>query len=117
MTTTKGKSAQITTSQSIKAGDIAIFIRGLNVGKLVHVDRQFTDDEVIDGTTFTKSPTGYKAWVVTSLGGPLKCRHVSGGIDPKAYLTAPFEEIMLRPIRPGRGKDQSLTWTGEGVPA
>lgn len=100
-------------STSCKPGDIAIFIAGRNLGKLVHIDRTFIGEEVIGGTLFCKTPNAYQAWVVTSLGGPLVSRFIDGPVNPKPNQTAPFDENMLRPLRNPRGADQTMRWSGK----
>jgi hypothetical protein len=89
-----------------RPGDIAVFICGKNLGKLVHVDRAFIGEEEISGTLFRKTTTG-PSWVVTSLGGLLFNLMEDGGTT-KGQLVAPFNGQALRPIRNKKGKDQSL---------
>lgn len=91
-----------------KPGDIAIFVSGPNLGKLVHVDRAFIGDEEFAGTLFRKTMPG-PAWVVTSLGGPLFNFMSDDTIDPQARTTAPFNERRLRPLRDPKGADQAMS--------
>lgn len=97
-------------STRCKPGDIAVFISGLNLGKLVHIDRAFAGEETIDGTHYVKTGSGSFAWVVTSLGGPLVSRFVSRAIDPKPRMVSVFNANCLRPLRNPRGTDQTLRW-------
>lgn len=90
-----------------KPGDIAIFIRGQNLGKLVHIDRAFIGIEAIGGTIFCKTMPG-PAWVVTSLGGPLFNLMMDDTINPNSHTTAPFNERCLRPIGNPKGEDQTM---------
>ena len=108
--------AKTSLSQRIKPGDLAIFIGRLNAGNLVYVERAFTGEEVIGGTRFCKSGDHPRAWVVRSLGAPLISRHLDGDINPKHHQVAPFNEDCLRPLRPGRGKDQTLRWAAKRHP-
>ena len=103
-------------SQRIKPGDLAIFIHGLNSGKLVHVERAFTGDEVIGGSRFCKTGGYPRAWVVRSLGAPLISRFVDGDINPKHNQVAVFNEDCMRPLRPRRGEDQTLQWSEKHTP-
>ena len=95
-----------------KPGDIAVFISGPNLGKLVHVDRAFIGDEEFDGTLFCKTMPG-PAWVVTSLGGPLFNFMSDDTLGPKGRTTAPFNERRLRPLRNPKGDDQTMRWSAK----
>lgn len=108
--------AKTSPSQHIKPGDLAIFICGPNIGKLVHVERAFFGDEVIEGAHFCKTPGHPRAWVVRSLGTPLISKFVDGEINPKHHQVAAFNEDALRPLRPGRGEDQTLQWAAKRTP-
>lgn len=93
-------------------GDIAVFISGPNLGKLVHVDRPFVGIEDIGGTIFCKTMPG-PSWVVTSLGGPLFNFMTDDTINPKGHITAPFNELRLRRLRNPKGDDQTLIWSAK----
>lgn len=89
-------------------GDIAIFVCGQNLGKLVHIDRAFIGEEDIGGTLFRKMGEG-PSWVVTSLGGLLfNLMADDDATYPKGHFTAPFNERALRPLRNPKGEDQAL---------
>jgi hypothetical protein len=105
--------AKASLSPRIQPGDLAIFVGGLNLGKLVHVERAFAGEEVISGTHFCKTPGASRAWVVRSLGAPLVSKFTDGRINPKRHLVAAFDEDALRSLRPRRGTDQTLRWAAK----
>ena len=100
-------------STRCKPGDIAIFISGLNTGKLCLIERLCAEVENIDGHVFHKTPNVHIAWVVSSLGGPLQSLYLAGGIDPQTRMVAAFDENVLRPLRKPRGADQTMLWNAK----
>ena len=96
-----------------RPGDTAVVISGLNLGKIVQVERLYTNSkEVISGSTWVDAPGKCgPAWVVHSLSGPLFAHRTDGG-EPHLglHMTRVMSDFLLRPLRDSDGSDESLMW-------
>ena len=94
-----------------KPGDIAIVIEsGLNLGKLVQVERVYVNGEVVSRATWPdETGSGLLAWVVHSISGPLWSCNVARTRNSSSMMRV-FNDRDLRPIRQTEGADETLTW-------
>lgn len=96
-----------------KPGDIAVVIVGMNLGKIVQIERLHTNPKERISDMLWLAPPGENnpAWVVNSLSGLLRAKRVDGITpDPKLYTTSVINDSLLRPIRDSDGQDESLMW-------
>ena len=79
-----------------KAGDLAVVVRGGNLGRIVDVQRQ--------------SVYGEGWWLVKVVGAPVIG---SLGSSKRLMSIGSIEDSRLKPIRDQPGQDETLTWAGK----
>lgn len=92
-----------------KPGDIAIIVNQRNPGKLVSVIRSYERGTLVDGSPWHSEGRPGPMWVIESLGGPLQILDGDTGAL-QSCATAAISDSCLRPLRDGKGSDQSLAW-------
>lgn len=92
-----------------KQGDLAVIVRSFcgNEGRIVRCLKFYGRGAFKDGTVFDD------IWIIDGRFARPDLKALRCGGD------AAISDSWLRPIRPGDGEDETLTWAGkpEGVPA
>lgn len=92
-----------------KPGDIEVIVNQRNPGKIVSVIRSYEPGTMVGDCTWTSDGHPGPMWVIESLGGPLQI--LDGDTETlQPYTTAAISDGCLRPLRDGKGSDQSLAW-------
>jgi hypothetical protein len=92
-----------------KPGDLAVVVGAqfslMNIGRLVIVEAPFNGG-FVDGYHYGSRGDG--DWIIRAVGSPL----VVVGYDGVASKTTRHvaNDRFLRPIRPGEGEDETLSW-------